>query len=488
MKIKYILILVPLLCFTFSCNEWLDVKLQTQVEEDDFYSTERGYESSLNGCYLKMKDAYTQPMMMTTIEYLAQQWDDRDVDNLIYLMDFEYENDYVEGVMEDIFSDIYNIIAQANNLLDNYEISGDVIEDEDKRNIIKGEALAIRAFCHFDILRLFGAVPNGTIDVALPYSETFSNQNPPYYYYEDYVEKVLADLTEAEVLLEGDPARSIVFSNLTSDYYVDDDFYMYRNIKFNYFAVQAILARVYMYIGNTEKAAEYAVKVIEATTTGGTSIRTLGLDTDYSNQRYSCPTEAYMVLDVNDIVDKTSGYFELVSTSGSVSCSRGSSQSDIITNIFNDNSLDVRCTSLWYESVNSYGTVQYTIKKYLQYTYAEDSNIGTVGVNRVVPIVRIPEMYLIAAEALAETDLATANSYLYDFQYSRNILPATYDTADDLVEEVVNEYRREFYAEGQMFFTYKRLNYSSMVWRSAQVTEENYIVPLPSTEIVNLVE
>ena len=48
--------------------------------------------------------------------------------------------------------------------------------------------------------------------------------------------------------------------------------------------------------------------------------------------------------------------------------------------------------------------------------------------------------------------------------------------------EIVNEYRREFIAEGQMFFTYKRLGSSTMLWNNTQIKEENYIVPVPASE------
>ena len=50
--------------------------------------------------------------------------------------------------------------------------------------------------------------------------------------------------------------------------------------------------------------------------------------------------------------------------------------------------------------------------------------------------------------------------------------------------EMVNEYRREFFAEGQMFYTYKRLAATQMQWNSKTMTEDDYIVPLPSTEYV----
>ena len=58
----------------------------------------------------------------------------------------------------------------------------------------------------------------------------------------------------------------------------------------------------------------------------------------------------------------------------------------------------------------------------------------------------------------------------------------SFTSADDLKDFIVDEYRREFYAEGQMFYTYKRLNTAQMLWDNEPMTEDGYILPLPRTE------
>ena len=50
-------------------------------------------------------------------------------------------------------------------------------------------------------------------------------------------------------------------------------------------------------------------------------------------------------------------------------------------------------------------------------------------------------------------------------------------------EFIFNEYRREFFGEGQMFYTYKRNGSTSMLWNSSTNIGENvYVLPLPTTE------
>ena len=54
-----------------------------------------------------------------------------------------------------IWEKSYNLIANINKLLENCEKYRDVLSDE-YYQLIKGEALALRAYLHFDIFRLFG--------------------------------------------------------------------------------------------------------------------------------------------------------------------------------------------------------------------------------------------------------------------------------------------------------------------------------------------
>lgn len=174
---KYILVLLVMsgLC---ACNDWLDVKPKTQKERDELYSSEDGFRSALMGCYmdLKQQDLYGKELTMNSIEYIAQLWrpeseDKRDLAN------FEWKTQSSKDLLERWYAKLYTTIAQANDLLAYLDKKGEVIESESRCQMMRGEALAIRAFCHFDILRLFGQLPeNDTITRNLPYQEQALNQ------------------------------------------------------------------------------------------------------------------------------------------------------------------------------------------------------------------------------------------------------------------------------------------------------------------------
>ena len=90
-------------------------------------------------------------------------------------------------------------------------------------------------------------------------------------------------------------------------------------------------------------------------------------------------------------------------------------------------------------------------------------------------------MYLIAMESTAS--LNEANTLYSTYMTARNVAAGTL-TQEALTAEILREYRREFFGEGQMFYTYKRLGEKNMLWKvDRDVTENDYVVPLPSSEL-----
>jgi hypothetical protein len=78
------------------------------------------------------------------------------------------------------------------------------------------------------------------------------------------------------------------------------------------------------------------------------------------------------------------------------------------------------------------------------------------------PMVRLTEMYYIAAEcAVTNGDSTTATALLDTVRVHRNlpVYPAVLTQAS-LNTEIQKEYQKEFIGEGQMFFFYKRKNLS----------------------------
>lgn len=160
----------------------------------------------------------------------------------------------------------------------------------------------------------------------------------------------------------------------------------------------------------------------------------------------------------------------------------GSTPSMLDVDLFANQTTDMRKV-LWFQQNNAVAANQITLKKYWQYKDLDgkdESSTNRATNRRLVPIMRFAEVYLIAAEAAPSE--AETNQLLRKFKASRSLL---YDdlSGEKLQKEIVDEYRREFFAEGQMFYVYKRLGIENMLWRTEPVTPTEYVVPVPDTEI-----
>lgn len=247
-------------------------------------------------------------------------------------------------------------------------------------------------------------------------------------------------------------------------------FLTYRRFRFNLYAVKAMKARLYLYLGNTTEAYKYAHDVITATTDYGEEILTLSGDEDLKEGYYAMPSESIMILSKSNLSN------DLFSTTA-YRLSKTNYEA-----LFADNlSEDCRALLVWDRSAqNTAGTIIPVLRKYKQQT--EGSSVSANG-SQVVPLFRLAEMYLIAIETAASP--AEANVLYKQFMKSRRIVVTEDLTEDELKEEIEKQYRREFYGEGQMFYYYKRHATPRMLWQvgTSNLSESNYVVPLPESEL-----
>ena len=429
MRKIYILVLLLTAFGASSCNDWLDVRPETEQKEDDQFSTYNGFCSAVTGLYMLMgnQDIYGERLSMTNIESLANLWDMTDNTYRYedyYLMKHDYENvTYSQAAIKAIYAQLFNTIVQANVIIKHVDEQGDVISDPAVRATIQGEAYGIRAYCHLDVLRLFGQVPGGTEQVSLPYSETTSiDEMPAYYTFDEFVGKLKQDIEKAESLLkDNDPVFQYSFTALNSGSTSSvDDFMFYRQSRMNYWAVKALEARMYRYLGDDANAYRAAREVIDATLDGN-PVMTMSGTQDFASGYKLCPNECLFYLSKYDVMDYSQDF--LVG---------GSSTS-----------------------------------------FDERNNLGLTSA-----------MHTELFSTVNPNSNNRAGNCLYNTYMLAHNVPnmPSFTSADDLKDFIVDEYRREFYAEGQMFYTYKRLNSTSMLWRDEPVGESEYILPLPTTE------
>ncbi|HMR19535.1 MAG TPA: RagB/SusD family nutrient uptake outer membrane protein [Sphingobacterium sp.] len=477
---------LPIILFFGSCSKWLDVQPSTQTTEEQQLATEQGYMDALIGAYQKMAatESYGKELTFGTLDVLSQVYQNKanqTTDIYGQLARYNYTDKDVQQTIKNIWSTQYSIVAQTNYILKDIDANKGLFSGQNF-NLIKGEALAIRAMLHFDLLRLFAPAPVALADdqqATIPYMTDFTVNPSRSGTMEQVLDAIIADLKAAETLLAVYPGIDQIRDNTGSTSL--ELFTMFRQNRLNYWAVKALLARIYLYADHKTDALRYANEVIDSEHfffINGNTNKTSATDST-SNAIFS--TEHVFSLYKSDMKAVSDRFFKTESSEGE--------QEDLFSTAANLNSwyevtvaghaIDIRgpqaSASRW--SQFNAGTV-YSTK------YHVGANIRNVN-QRLVPMVKLAEMYYIAAEASNTIDEALG--YLNVAREAR-LIPAlgtaTINTQALLDNEVFKEYRKEFYAEGQLWFYYKRKNFATLQNTvGGTMNNDKYVFPKPNEEI-----
>ncbi|RPD39933.1 RagB/SusD family nutrient uptake outer membrane protein [Chitinophaga barathri] len=479
-QMKYILTgLLGIAICGSSCKKWLTVQPKTQMPADVLFSTESGFQDALTGVYIQLKSpgAYGKHMTFGTIERLTSSWDviANSTDQRLGL--FNYADEGVQNSLSSIYEVEYGIIASINAILGEVDARKDVFGAAGGYEMMKGECLALRAYCHLDLLRLFGPVPgNNPGGTVLPYVTKVSRVPNQHLSYDEYKAALLKDISEAEALMaEADPFTRYSQAELSnpggssSPFRPENTYSGWRYLRMNYYAVKALQARAYLWFQDNAAAYAAAKAVIEAKNPDGNAKFRLGTLSDMSAGNLNLSAEHIFGLYDFQLESKYKTDF----SSGLLK--KGSAVTTVKNQLYGNTGTDIREANLWELVTLLNGSKCYILKKYRASTEA------TVVAPFQIPMLRIAEMYLIAAEAAPAGE---GQRYWNEFRTSRNITVSTLPADPVQVQlELVKEYRKELFAEGQSFFAYKRINApkASFLWvPSAAVI--NYTPPLPLSE------
>lgn len=453
-----------------ACEDFLNITPEGQIKRDELLSTAEGIEDALYGTYAQLRDLslYGQNLSFHTTEVLAQTFYCKDNPTVTSLAEYDYANTNVKGVFEGIWTQMYENISNVNSILDAPLVSG---ATEFPYTIYRGEALGLRAFMHFDLVRLFAEqyTLNPKAD-GIPYATEFSLKTPEFESLQKNYEHILADLLEAERLLADEET------------YQGKSFFMTdRQIHCNLYAIQALLSRVYLTMGDKAKAAEYARKVIEH------SPYKLNSKTDIAGDLAGVFSEKETLFGIyyaewyGTINDMLQSYIDFTSLQ-----LRGD-----IENIYNRELVgdDYRTnTDVYFHSMDRGLRL---CKLTDIYELAGEPSKRPEELIQGINLIRMPEMYYIMAEALLETKPDSATWYFDRVLESRGLTPLTTRIPEETVtQDRINLERfKEYIGEGQTFFNLKRQNLNISTWDIASNTEKTipaskdiYVIPIPDSE------
>ena len=144
------LLLTLMLC---SCNSWLDIDLINQSEESDLFSTERGFSEALAGvfCDNAASKLFWQTLSFGLLDIMSRIYDYSQIPNKMKIFrDYNYQDKDMKAYIYALWCSFYANIASLNNILEWSERNASVLSDE-RRDQVRGEALALRGMLHFDI-------------------------------------------------------------------------------------------------------------------------------------------------------------------------------------------------------------------------------------------------------------------------------------------------------------------------------------------------
>lgn len=244
---KYILTLASVVMF-LSCDKELDKTPYSSLTEEDFVTSPENFTSAVRGLYTgfigRDNDAYND-------YYGSDMFSVPDIltDNVIInqngrqskrtLFNWLYNSSSYSGF--DLYADAYKLIRRSNFIIE----KSNNLDNGDFKNDILGQAYVARALAHFDLVRTYAPIPTQSADantaLGVAYVKTVDlNQLPSRNTVGEVYDEVIKDLTTAKSLI----------SNTNS------------NSRFNKNSVNALLSRVYLYMGKYQESIDAANQVV----------------------------------------------------------------------------------------------------------------------------------------------------------------------------------------------------------------------------------
>lgn len=435
-----------------SCvNDWLDVAPSDGTDADAALTSSSDLAAARTGMYKALKGN------SSLVDYYGQQFfvygdvhagDDYQYNNLggsnrasfYYDMNYQTASEFTSSTSSSnvAWKSPYIVIGRANRIIAAAE--GGALSDaaEAKATIDQyaAEAKVLRALAHFDLVRIYGKPytedQGASLGVPLVTEVLESNAKPARSTVAEVYTQVVKDLTEA--------ISSNALATETEPGYV------------SVWGAKAILSRVYLNMGDYANALSVAEDIIK---NSGAALWTR--DQYFKAWDASTPNESEFLFrlnvagstDSNDLngignLQQREGYKEMVATKKFV---------DMLTSDPEDVRNEMFLPATAAKEVATYGTN----KVFLNKLRGQGGNLRNVT---IVPIIRLSEVYLTAAEcAFRNNDKTKAVEYLNDLVKNRTTTVASLATVDNItLERILIERRKELIGEGQRYFDALRNN------------------------------
>ena len=458
---RHIIILMVSLFF-ISCENWLDVSPKSDIKVEDLFSTQEGFEDAVMGVYslMTLPDVYGANLSFGYADVLAAYYTVGTKSAFYEASKYNYREAGEKGRLSSIWSLMYKGIANLNSILKHVDERQEVFGENDFY-LYKGEVLALRAMLHFDLLRLFApSMKVGEKEKAIPYMDSYTHLAQPRLSVREVLDCVIRDLNEARDLMRPyDSFGPQYAEDEAEDTPASVDRYKSR---MRYYSATALLARVYLYAGETGKALTAAKEIIGEADGEMIPIFRMASNADVSDPLFE--EEIVFALSKNNLADEIDAYFSDVAAAtatdeGSRYLRMRLTSKDKIYR--SQNAADIEFREMWFmQAGNDKNYV--TLSKYMSAGH--------------ICLLRVSELFLIAAECAPSN--ADRLKYMNRYRVHRGLTEL-----NEMGDAVHEEYRKEFIGEGQLFFYYKRKNKSKIGPDDKTIVPEDvYVMPRPVAE------
>ena len=378
-------------------------------------SSESGLTSAVNGAYAALRavalygrDFVIIGDLMADNTYVEKKNSGR------YLIQYNYTMSSSDGVASEMWNTSYTGIMRVNQVID-ANVTGSKVAN------IKAEAYAIRALLYFKLINIF----------AKPYSDDPNALGVPLVlHYDPYVLPSRAKVSDVYAQIVND--LKAAFQN-APDYV--------NSTRFSKYSIEGLLAKVYLYMGDRANAKTAALDVINV------SGFTLLPASDYDNYWADAGNrddQMETMLEIDADVINNNGFDDFAG---------------MYLNGYNDIYASQQLYNLYSPTDVRRGVIQPGTTKSgsAAYVVSKFPNAGSSDRDNI-KVLRLSDIYLIAAEASLPGNETDAKKYLNLLVKQRDPAFAGYtSTGATLMNDIITERRKELAFEGDRFYDLNRL-------------------------------
>lgn len=462
-RYKSILLTVAVLSLSSCGNDWLDLNPGNGIPTTDAITNYNDAMTARTGMYdgLQGNSANTNYYGARMFYYGDVRGDDMQARTTGMRSSSCFEMRYTADDAPEMWNTPYNVIRRANRIIEAIDERKVTDGTAEQLGRLHSEALTVRALVHFDLVRIhampYTANEGTSLGVPLVLKPLEKEALPSRAKVTEVYEQVIEDLTNA----------------IKSGYLPSAK----RDIQQGYINVwtaKALLSRVYLYMGNNADALSVAEDIIK------NSEFKLWENEEYVDawRKGNGAHANEMIFELlnassDDWTDRVgiayllneNGYADAIVTKNFVTMLSQTPEDIRLNMILPAQSDD--------DLKKEFGNAKIFINKFP----ADNDAIGEMRLNNL-PILRLSEVYLNAAEAAAKLSghQREAAEYLNKIVMRADKTATAISEADATLERIILERRKELIGEGQRFFDAMRNN--ETVVRHNDDKDKGYIYAL----------